>query len=331
MLKKRTLFSLILISVIAGSAFAQTAVQASNAVSTQVYVANLQAGMMLYAGGKWEEAIAELQAVKTSPNKTIAGEALFWIALSELSAGNYQKTIDDISALEILDPDSMRLNELSYQKGRAYYYLGSYNEAIVSLTAYTDSFDPDPLLSSNDRSKKAAAWYWIGESLFSMGQFEKAADVFYRIISDYPDSPKYEVSSYRLALINQKKIETELLDLLKYSHEESLRIMEEYQRRERAYDQAILSYQRRINEMLKDSRLADLETANTQYQQQLAIAEERIKSLELKLSEAAGSAPAPQKAENSADRLQALRSSAVEIRHEIEKNLGAEPAAGVSK
>ena len=38
-------------------------------------------------------------------------------------------------------------------------------------------------------------------------------------------------------------------------------IVEDYQRRERTYEQAVTSYQKRISDMMKDTRLADLESA----------------------------------------------------------------------
>jgi len=109
-------------------------------------------------------------------------------------------------------------------------------------------------------------------------------------------------------------VETELLSLLKWSHEESLKTMEEYQRRERSYDQALIAYQKRIADMLKNTRLADLENANAEYQKQLASAQERIKSLERRLWET----PSPQSNDygndpSNAKRLEELRNSAKEL------------------
>ena len=314
MYNKKAFFSLFLCLIAIGFSFSQT--------SGASLMARLQEGIQNYSQGNWNEAVAVLQPVAGTSNKTIAAEALFWIALAELSAGNYEKTLKDIDALEILDPQSNRIGELAYHRGRALFYLGRYNEAILYLNKYSGSFPPDEFLSQQDISKKAAALYWIGESLFAAGRFNTASDVFTHLIVDYPQSAKYEASTYRVALIEQKKAEAELLDLLKYSHEESLRIMEEYQRRERAYDQAILSYQRRINDMLKDSRLSDLETSNAQYQQQLSVAEDRIRSLEARLSEMAGLAATQRNAENSPERLQLLRSSAVDLQNELLRTQG---------
>jgi TolA-binding protein len=153
----------------------------------------------------------------------------------------------------------------------------------------------------------------MGECLYSLGLLDRAGELFLIITEEYSHSPKYEAASYRIALINQKKVETELLALLKWSHEESLKTMEEYQRRERSYDQALMAYQKRIADMLKDTRLSDLENENAQYRQMLASAEERIRLLEgLSL---------PPEDSDAAARLNVLRSSAVKLRDELLKNL----------
>jgi TolA-binding protein len=126
----------------------------------------------------------------------------------------------------------------------------------------------------------------MGECLYSLGQLNKALDVFSLIVEQYPQSVKYEASSYRLALINQKKVEIELLSILKWTHEESLKTVEEYQRRERTYDQAIIAYQKKIAEMLRDSHLADLESSNADYRRRLTEAQAQIVTLERRLEEA---------------------------------------------
>jgi D-mannonate dehydratase len=102
------------------------------------------------------------------------------------------------------------------------------------------------------------------------------------VVEKYPSSVKYEAASYRLDLINQKKIEAELLAILKWSHEESLKTMEGYQAREKTYDQTITAYQRRITEMLADGP----SETDGDYRNQLAAAEIRIAALEASLNEA---------------------------------------------
>jgi TolA-binding protein len=221
--------------------------------------------------------------------------------------------------LELSAPESRRLREIPYHKGRALYYLGRYEEALMLLKLYADQIGGLPPAGSEMAARKSAALYWIGECLYAMGQLDYARDIFTAVTQDYPRSAKFEASSYRLALIHQKKIEEELLNLLKWSHEESLKAIEEYQRRERSYDQALIAYQKRIADLLKDSRLADLDSANTQYRRQLAEAEERIRALEEELAKY--SSPGPGE-ETRRTRLEGIRSSALDLADTLYHYLG---------
>ena len=95
-----------------------------------------------------------------------------------------------------------------------------------------------------------------------------------------------------MALIERKNIETELLKLLKWSHEESLKTVEEYQRRERSYEQAIVAYQKRIAEMLKDTRTADLEKDNRALTATLASLEADLAAAKKRAEDAAAQSAA---------------------------------------
>jgi TolA-binding protein len=278
----------------------------------------IQEGINLYGQGKWEEAVRTLRPVTGQDSaEALRGEALFWLGLSELAMGDYEGALRDMKELEKSYPDSRRVSELGYHKGRVLFFLGSYDEAIILLKTYADSIPGTPeTLTPQDSARKSAALYWVGECLYSMGLLDRAGELFLLITESYPQSAKYEAASYRLALINQKKVETELLSLLKWTHEESLKTMEEYERREHSYDQALIAYQKRIADMLKDTRLADLEFSNTRYREQLAAAEDRIRILEeaLRQNRAAPSPPLSPE-----EKLKALKSSALEIQNRLIK------------
>ena len=212
----------------------------------------LQSGINLYSQGKLHEAILELRRAQAeSPSGELRGEALFWISISELYAGLYDESLRDMNALQQTDPHSSRLQELSYHKGRVLYYLNRYDEAILNFLEYINSLKPGNSVISNaqEGSRKAQALYWTGECLFSLGQLDRARDIFKYITEEYAGSTKYEASNYRLNLINQKKVESELLGLLNWSHEESLRNMEESRRRESIYDQALSNYLKKIRSL----------------------------------------------------------------------------------
>lgn len=255
--------------------------------------ARLQSGINLYSQGKWQEAIPELRRAQAeSPSNQLRAEALFWISISELSAGQYDESLRDMNTLEQTDPGSSRIKELPYHRGRVLYYLNRYDEAILNFIGYINSLRPAPGATPNasDASRKVHALYWTGECLFSLGQLDTARDIFKYITEEYAGSTKYEASNYRLNLINQKKVEAELLGLLKWSHEESLRNIEESRRRESTYDQALSNYQKRIADLMDNTKVQDLENENDRYRSQLKSAEERIRSLENALRDSSASA-----------------------------------------
>lgn len=253
-------------------------ISASVSLYAQAVPGSLMRGIELYGQGKWQEAVTELRrASAETQQREHTAEALYWIALAELAAGEYEAAVTDLEELMATNPEGLRAAEAPYHKGRALYMLGRFDPALILFKAFSDAVP--------DKSMKAAALYWMGECLFSLGRLDDARVAFTSVTELFPESAKYEAASYRLALIDQKKIEGELLKLLKWSHEESLKTVEEYQRRERSYEQAIVAYQKRIAEMLKDTRLADLEKSNSEYQTKLAEANERIVALEQSLAE----------------------------------------------
>jgi TolA-binding protein len=290
----------------------------------------LARGVELYGEGKWREAILELRrASATTATSAETAEALYWIALAEIGAGEYEAAARDLDALIAAEPTGKWANEASYQKGRALFHSGRYDDAIIALKTYSD-------LSADDQRKSAAA-YWIGECLYALGRLDDSRAVFSLIVEKYPDSLKYEASTYRIALIDQKVIEMELLKLLKWSHEESLRTVEEYQRRERSYEQAIVAYQKRIAEMLKDGRLADLERENKELAESLAAA--RASALpegDLPVAEvvpptveAPSVKTAPVKGDSEkVSRLLALKAKALELKNAVQEKLGAAEPEG---
>ncbi|MDR2314096.1 MAG: tetratricopeptide repeat protein [Spirochaetaceae bacterium] len=236
----------------------------------------LKTGISFYGEGKFDQSLTLLRLIGPETGGALYAETLYWTSLAELSSGRYDEALADLEKLEKAGGD--RSGEIPYHRGRCYFYQGRYKEALL---AFTDSMEG---LEEQD-PRKAASYYWMGESLFALGQLDGAADVFSLVVEKYPSSVKYEAASYRLDLINQKKIETELLGILKWSHEESLKTLEEYQTREKTYDQAIVIYQQKVAEMLAGAGTAVAES-DTAYKSRLAEAEIRIAALEASLNEA---------------------------------------------
>jgi len=219
-------------------------------ISGNDYSRRFQNGTALYNMGRYYEAGIEFRrAQETASNENNWAAAIYWVILSELAYSDYGSAILDMAELERKAPNSIYNRDMTYHRGRIYYNQGYFEDALLLFRRYIDSVT-ETGKEADDR--KAAAFYWMGESLFAMGQFDEAERFYSWVISAYPESPKKDISSYRIDLIKQKKIEAELLALLQWSHEESLRTSEEYQRRIRTYEYTLNAYQRRIAELTQE-------------------------------------------------------------------------------
>lgn len=214
----------------------------------------LVAGLDAYARSDWASAVSLFRdAVADNPG---SAECWYWLMMAEISAGETDRALADIDRFLLSFSDDRRASDALYQKGRLLFLSGSYDEAIRTLHRFVTSYQGHKMVPS--------AYYWIAETLFACGRYEEAKNVYVYLTDTWPQSVKREAAVYRIALIEQTETEDMLLSLLKASHEESLKIVEDYQRRERTYEQAVTSYQKRISDMMKDTRLADLETSLTE-------------------------------------------------------------------
>jgi tetratricopeptide (TPR) repeat protein len=215
------------------------------------FLAKFQEGSRSYGEMRLFEAAAQFRnAQEISKNANDWAQAAYWVILTELALGDYGSAVRDMDELDRIAPKSSFARDMVYHRARAYYNQGFFEDALINFKRYNDSVTQD---GSEAADRKAAAFFWMGECLYSIGQFGEAEKFYSWVIAKYPNSPKVEISGYRIDLIKQKKIETELLSLLRWSHEESLRNSEENQRRIRTYENTLNTYQRRIAELTQGS------------------------------------------------------------------------------
>jgi len=195
----------------------------------------LEIGLGLYGEGRYTESVAVLRCILSGDPQY--PDALYWISMAEIALRKFNEALTDLDVLEKIK--SRWKTEIPYDRGRCYFYLGEYERALVNFGKYIESLEEEDL-------RRAVSFYWMGESLFALGRLDSAANAYSLVVDKYPYSIKFEAASYRMELISQKKVEAELLALLKWSHEESIRSLEDYRARERIYEQAIAGYKREI-------------------------------------------------------------------------------------
>jgi tetratricopeptide (TPR) repeat protein len=230
-------------------------------------------GINLYGEGRWGEAIIELRRSQgETTDSSLRAEAQFWIAMCEFSAGDYQNALHDFDEFARIDPRSRRMVEIPYHKARTLFYLGRYNEALPLFKQYSDSIRIDgryvngvrmddwasyssPLDNQDDYNRKASAIYWVGECLYALEQYDEAEAVFTTVIAEFTRSHKYEVSVNRIALIKEKRIQSGLLDIVKWNQESARQGATAQTRTQR--DSAYENYQQQLGTILGSGYLAD--------------------------------------------------------------------------
>ena len=256
----------------------------------------LNKGLQAYKEGDWESAILLLKNAVSLP-ETSTPEVLYVLVMSEMFNGNYLDVLKDGKTFCNLYPESEYKVYVDYQMGRALHYLGKYVDSISVLQKFCADNQNNELFSS--------ALFWMAESFYASYYFDEAKGLYERVVSDFPDSPKYVESLYRLDLIVQREKEEKLLYLLKVTGEEYISSKENYDRQIKQFNTegsiGLRNQLRIANDNLKKSqseldiireekanleaKYADLEKAYSELQVQieqinLEKEAERLKSLQ---------------------------------------------------
>jgi len=250
------------------SALAQSAGAAATAAPATKPADDLRRGIELFANARYSEALPIFDTLFLDPSSgSLRADGAYWSAMTLLASGDPAAAEKAIESFLAAFPGHERTSEMIYHKARAAFLQKDYERAVRLFQSYIAAFPKGEQVS--------ASVFWSAESLYSLGRLQDAEKLYRTIGERYADSVKAEAAKYRLSLIQFKYREDELLTLLKWSHEESLRIIEEFQRREKAYEQALEVYQKRYGEAKRG-------TAQTQ-----ASLEDQVASLRLAMDDLA--------------------------------------------
>jgi TolA-binding protein len=274
-----------LVSILLIAGLFSVAAQAADGIRASTAAENLRTGIRLLADGQYSAALAAFDSLMLDSGAgELRAEGAYWAVMTHLAAGNPSLAEKTIETFLISFPGHPKTADLLYQQGRSAFLQNDYERSLRYFQAYISGYPRGEYLP--------AAVFWSGESLFFLGRLSEAEKLYKAIGERYPDSVKAEAAHYRLSLIQFKYREDELLTLLKWSHEESLRTIEEFQRREKAYEQALAVYQRRFGEVRRDiaetqlsleDQLIAMKTATDELQRRIQDKDARIAELEKRL------------------------------------------------
>lgn len=174
-------------------------------------------GLRHFSESRWEEAQESFEQLVD--HEQFAADALFWSGRSLLEQERYEPAIDQFQRLIEEYPEHPDAEEAAYQVGRAFFRKGDREQAIVEFEEFLREF-PDSDFAGN-------ALYWSGESLMALGRFDEARVLFEQVVTEHPRSYRAEAARYRMELIELGARERELLELLRWSSEEQLRLSDE--------------------------------------------------------------------------------------------------------
>jgi len=234
---------------------------------------DLKDGIDQFKIGQYDKAILLFHNVILDPSAGAQKPAAYLlIAKSYMAIGKLDDAEHNLEFYLANYSGAQDYEEALYQKGRLLFLQDDFESAIQALQSFLKAYPESAFASS--------AWFWAGESLYGLGRLDDALIIYQKIVADYPTSAKVEASQYKLSLIQLRKKEVELSKLLKWSHEDLLKSVEEYQNRERVYEQAIEAYQKRLSASATDEdrkAIADL-------QQELAQKTEEANQLSAQLA-----------------------------------------------
>ncbi len=199
----------------------------------------IKSGLEKFTKGQYAHAIIDFRQIILNPSyENLYDAAYFWIARSYMEEGMLSKAESNLEFFIQNFPSSRFYPEAIYQKGRLLYMQQDYENSIQVLYEYLKKYPKAPFAANS--------YFWIAESLYALGHFDKAQQLYAYLIKEYPTSYKVETSKYKLSLIALKQHEEELLKLLRLSHEEYLKVINDFQNREKTYEQALAGYQRKL-------------------------------------------------------------------------------------
>jgi TolA-binding protein len=218
----------------------------------------LNEGIEAFRKSDFESAMVSFREVLLSDDldEDTEGAAYFWLAKSALGMGRLNEAERNLEYYLRSFPDHDYVVEGRYQRGRILYLEEDFEGAIQAFADFIRAHEESPFVAN--------ATYWSAESLFNVGRLDESKQMFEAVLQDFPTSFRVEAARYRIALIELNAREQELLKLLQWSHQEYLQAQDEFNRREQAYQEAIASYQRRLQSAAGDDFREEISRLTTQ-------------------------------------------------------------------
>jgi TolA-binding protein len=217
----------------------------------------LEEGIDAFRRSDFDTAVLRFREILLEdPDADLEANAYFWLSKSAMALGRLTEAERNLEYYIRTFPSHEFAVEARYQRGRLLFMQEDYAAAVEALSSFVEQYPESPFVAN--------AIYWSGESLYTLGRFNDARRLFDSVVRDYTRSFRVEAARYRIALIDLNERETELLQLLRWSHEEYLKTIDDFERRDRAYQEAIAAYQQRLQNAADEGSRQEIIRLTTQ-------------------------------------------------------------------
>lgn len=276
-------------------------------------------GCKSFSLGDWENAIFMLKkAVAYEDYET--PDTYYMLITSEVEAGEYKAALNDCDYFLKQFPSSIYISRVTYLKGKILFNLKEYDKSVVVLSDFCHQYKNDDMYSY--------ALFYIAESLYENYKYDEAESIYERIVQEFPNSPKFAASQYRIESIMQRSREEKLLYLLKQTGEEYLAAKEDYERQLRLYNSdSVSSAKDRLHESQQknaelESYVKDLEKQIAELQNQLNLQYEKQAELqkEIEINSMDKEVPSFEPYDETKERIKALKEKAQKVQNLLDEN-----------
>lgn len=276
-------------------------------------------GCKSFSLGDWENAIFMLKkAVAYEDYET--PDTYYMLITSEVEAGEYKAALNDCDYFLKQFPSSIYISRVTYLKGKILFNLKEYDKSVVVLSDFCHQYKNDDMYSY--------ALFYIAESLYENYKYDEAESIYERIVQEFPNSPKFAASQYRIESILQRSREEKLLYLLKQTGEEYLAAKEDYERQLRLYNSdSVSSAKDRLHESQQknaelESYVKDLEKQIAELQNQLNLQYEKQAELqkEIEINSMDKEVPSFEPYDETKERIKALKEKVQKVQNLLDEN-----------
>ncbi|MBQ9495158.1 MAG: tetratricopeptide repeat protein [Treponema sp.] len=222
-------------------------------------------GADAFKTGNWQLAMMSLRKAASHAENDTA-ETWYMLITSEMYGASYAEAVIDCDYYLRSFPDSMYVPYVQYQKGRALFYLGDYEKAVLLLSDFCHQHRTSDMYAS--------ALFWIAESFYYSYNYNEARSLYERIVSEFPEDAKAAPAQLRIETIAQRTREEKLLYLLKKTGEAYLSAKEGYEKQLKMYDTVS------VTSSSTTQRAADLQQQNEALTEEIINLRVRVAELE---------------------------------------------------